>query len=178
MDEKNLEQLKAFGYSAAQQVKYYTFDSALHSLNVFARKVTDYYDLAQKSCDDLIAQGLIDGSIKSFEDFTEAFRDIITMLFIETGCGIPQHLADCIRLFRKSYELSDNEKGILELMFSRNKLVHEYYNYEYMISEFLKYIENYSDGLLELCSHLNKIVDDHNLRENRIYKKNWWTLIR
>lgn len=171
MNEENLQQLKAFGYSTTENKKHYTFDEALMAMAKFAGKAVEYFDRSCSIEDDLISQGLMDGSIKQFENFTESFKDIITMYMIECGNQVPQYLSDCIRFIRKTSELNSYEMGITELMYSRNKIVHEYYNMEFMTEEFKTAMTNYADGLKDLCKTINTLVDSKNLREHRIYKK-------
>lgn len=108
MDEKNLKQLEAFGYTDVKPIKHYTFNMASSAMNLFSNKVLNYYDAIQKCTEDLIIQGLIDGSIQSFEECTEAFKNITTMLFIEMGIMPPQYLAECIKLFRKHFTCDEN----------------------------------------------------------------------
>ena len=171
MNKENLQQLKAFGYSSVENKKHYTFDEALMAMAKFASKAIAYFDLSCTAEDDLASQGLMDGSIKQFENFTESFKDVVTMYMIECGNQVPQYLSDCIRFVRKNCELNRYEAGITELMYSRNKIVHEYYNVEFMTEEFKVAMTNYADGLQDLCKTINKLVDSKGLREHRIYKK-------
>ena len=70
MDEEQLEQLKAFGFVKPQNKTRYTFSEALITLDTALKRCVGAYDASIKMADDLMAQYVLDGSLKAFEDFT------------------------------------------------------------------------------------------------------------
>lgn len=168
---EDFTQLNAFGYTTVKNVKRYTYEVALQSMKSAANRVTKYYDALQRASDDLTKQGFVDASIKAFEDYTEAFRDIMIMFCVDTDQDIPQTLAACIKNATKTLSVTISSQKLLELMYERNRLVHEYYNIEYNTWQFLQLIPGALDGLQELYAALLIVVKENQLLDKRIYKK-------
>lgn len=170
MEEKQLEQLKPFGFTSTNSKTRYTFSEALRSMLAAQKRCFQYYDLSVKSDDDLFAQGMLDGSIKAFEDFTEAFRDVFTMFEVLKGGALPGTLLECIRAFKRLRLCNENGNKMLDFLYTRNKLVHQYYNREYMLEQFRIAQDNYSDGMQDIYEKLYELVSTAGYLQNEIFR--------
>ena len=170
MEDKQLEQLEAFGYKNIKDVNRYTYNSALTCMQEFIDLTFDTFDKSQQVDDQDLSKYLIAASIKYFEDFTEAFKDIYTMYCVDTGHNVPSSLLGCLVCFKRDAELSDVGNEMIDFMYQRNKLVHVYYNAEFMTDLFLKAMHNYSDGMLEIRERLAAKVAEYKLNNKEIVK--------
>ncbi|MBQ2801428.1 MAG: hypothetical protein IJF03_08570 [Lachnospiraceae bacterium] len=170
MDEEQLEQLKAFGFVKPQNKTRYTFSEALITLDTALKRCVGAYDASIKMADDLMAQYVLDGSLKAFEDFTEAFKDIVTMYYAITDKKVLTSLLECIQTFKRENCCDEIGKQMLTFLYERNRLVHQYYNREFMLYQYKETMENYSDGLSDICKNLYEKVKSKELLDTEITK--------
>ena len=59
---------------------------------------------------------------------------------------------------------------MLDFLINRNKLVHLYYNMEFMKDKLRGALKDHSDGMLDIYDALYDLIDEANLLEYRIKK--------
>lgn len=167
---RELQDMNAFGYTTTKNVNRFTFEEALAMMKENASACLDAYDMSIKTKDDMIAQMAIDACVMRFNTYVEAFKDIYTMYCAIKKGRIVDTLRSCADSFRKEVDLSDEGSNMLDFLINRNKLVHLYYNMEFMKDKLREALKEHSDGMLDIYDSLYDLIDEANLLEYRIKK--------
>ncbi len=167
---REFQDMNAFGYTTTKNVNRFTFEEALAMMKENASACLDAYDMSIKTKDDMIAQMAIDACVMRFNTYVEAFKDIYTMYCAIKKGRIVDTLRSCADSFRKEAALSDEGSNMLDFLINRNKLVHLYYNMEFMKDKLRGALKDHSDGMLDIYDALYDLIDEANLLEYRIKK--------
>lgn len=97
----------------------------------------------------------------------------------------PSRLSDYIKYSKRF--LSEKVEPALDFVYQRNTLIHKYNMYEEARSEFITFMANYSDLLMDVVNKLRDYCEKHDLLNERVSARcmkhflkenNWWRIYR
>lgn len=168
MDEHNLKQLQEFGLAVSKKKTLCTVKESLFQFKQAATNLLDSYDSSIKQSDDLIAQYVFAGSLKYFADYVEIFKDLITYYAATIDSEMLLSLLDTVKYAKRKLNCSDDCKELLNYLYERNSLIHDYNNREFLEAEYKKQLDNNSDAFMELYGVVFELLNKKNLLDGLI----------
>lgn len=165
MQLRDLKKVTSFDDTADVRDKRLTISKALDFMNQFCNKVYDSFDQSRKNPDRIQSDFLVDAAVLNFNEYVQCFIGVITVCLMENDI-IPSKLSDCTKYSKRF--LSEKVEPTLDFMYQQNSLIHKYNMYEEARSEFITFMINYSDLLMDVVNELRDYCTKYDLLNERV----------
>lgn len=175
MDLKDLKKMSSFPEINEINKERLTVHRVLINFRFFGTRIIKFYESYCNTEDEFQKDCYLTAVKSTVNDYVQCFIDIVPVLAVinkEENAYPFDSLSSVLRYFVSTYgSISPDTKGWLEFLQNRNKLEHEYYNFEYLNHEMKIALYNYSKGVMELIDFCENILKSHNYLEYRIRRK-------
>lgn len=165
MQLKDLKKMTAFDDTSDVSDKRLTISKALVFMNEFCNKVYDSFDQSRTNTDKIQSDFLVDAAVFNFNEYVQCFISIVTVCLMKNNIT-PSKLSDCTKYSKRF--LSEKVEPALDFVYQRNALIHKYNMYEEARSEFITFMVNYSDLLMDVVNELRDYCEKHDLLNERV----------
>lgn len=142
---------------------------SLNNMKRFAKRLYNKTDLYFKTNDEEIKLDSLDSISSTYNNIVQNYMNLIDVIQIYNQEAPCTSLRSYIRFYDSlGFPTSTDEKEMLYYFISRNELVHDYMDYEYLADDTAKKIDNYGQGLDQIINHLEKFFNENNLLDKTI----------
>ena len=142
---------------------------SLNNMKRFAKRLYNKTNLYFKTNDYEIKLDCLDSISSTYNNIIQNFMDLIDVIQINNQEAPCTSLRSYIRFYDSlDFPTSTDEKEMLYYFTSRNELIHDYMDYEYLADDTAKKIDNYGQGLDHIINHLEKFFNENSLLDKTI----------
>jgi hypothetical protein len=142
---------------------------ALNKLKRFSKRLLTKTEQYFNTEDIEMKLDCLDSVSSSYNNIIQNFMDLLDVIQIYKQEAPCTSLRSYIRYYESlGFSETIGEKEILYYFVSRNELIHDYMDYEYLADDTAKKVENYGDGILKIIDHLEEFFYNNNLLEKPI----------